>query len=98
MALRSTTVFLVLGSSSVLAQNITCPILNCEDQSLLTPGVCFEHDGNVPTRKLVGALCPSSQANPMYCPFELGKNEYSWVEEYLQGQDIKDVNVMKCNA
>jgi hypothetical protein len=48
----------------------------------------------VPTKKLLGAQCPSTSKRPMYCPFEIASNEYAWIEEYLQGQDIKDVNTM----
>lgn len=95
MALRFT-IFLIAATNA--ASNITCPILDCKDQRHLTPGVCFEHDGNVPTKSLLGAKCPSSEEKPMYCPFELASNQYSWIEEYLQGQDIKDVDTMasKC--
>lgn len=91
MALRLT---LFLTTAAHCASNITCPILDCKNQKQLTPGVCFEHDGNVPTKKLLGTQCPSTSEKPMYCPFELASNQYSWIEEYLQGQDIKDVNTM----
>ena len=35
----------------------TCPVLDCNPETPLPDGVCFEHDGRVPTIKLQGGLC-----------------------------------------
>jgi len=48
---------LLVATSVHAIQNITCPILSCTNVDRLTPGVCFEHDGVVPTKKLMGAQC-----------------------------------------
>jgi len=58
---------------------LECPILECLYD--LEPGVCYEHDGTVPTQKIKGIACPADQ----YCPFEY-ENEYMWINEPLQGQ------------
>jgi len=40
------------------AQNITCPVLDCTAETGgMTPGVCFESDSRLPTRKLRGGSC-----------------------------------------
>jgi len=62
----------------------TCPILDCEPEEPLAPGVCFEHDGNVPTISLKGGLCFDIKkapitAQPYFCPFSLKDREYAWV-------------------
>lgn len=69
------------------AQNITCPILECQDTPLEN-NKCFEHDGSAPTKKFQGGLCFDIKkapitALPFYCPFDLENKEYAWVEEYL---------------
>jgi hypothetical protein len=70
-------------ASLALAQNITCPILVCNSPSGLVPGVCYSHDGNVPTKQLSGAQCQTTGALPTYCPFDPLSDEYSWVVETL---------------
>jgi hypothetical protein len=84
---------------STQAQNITCPILECQDTPLEN-NKCFEHDGSAPTSLFKGGLCFDIKkapitALPYYCPFDLEQKQYAWVEEYLQAQDSRDLN-MKC--
>ena len=55
---------------------LECPILECLYD--LEPGVCFQHDGAVPTQKIKGKSCPSSQ----FCPFEY-QSKYMWIDEAL---------------
>ena len=57
---------------------LECPILECLYD--LEPGVCYEHDGAVPTQKIKGKSCPATD----YCPFEY-MTEYMWIDETLQG-------------
>lgn len=90
-----------LGVLSTLSTglNITCPILQCAEGAL-EGNKCFQHDGSAPTRVLKGGLCFDIEKEPItalpyFCPFELQNKEYAWVEEYLQAQEGKDLN-MKC--
>jgi len=48
---------LILFIGVVYSQNILCPILTCDDLTGLVPGVCFSHDGDVPTKRITGASC-----------------------------------------
>ena len=68
---------------------LECPILECLYD--LEPGVCFQHDGAVPTQKIKGKSCPASQ----FCPFEY-QNKYMWIDEALQGQKKSEGNRMLC--
>ena len=55
---------------------LECPILECLYD--LEPGVCFQHDGAVPTQKIKGKSCPASH----FCPFEY-QSKYMWIDEAL---------------
>jgi len=57
MAQRSVFAVALLLPLSVYAANakIECPILECTEE--LEEGVCFQHDGSVPTQKIKGRLC-----------------------------------------
>ena len=68
---------------------LECPILECLYD--LEPGVCFQHDGAVPTQKIKGKSCPASQ----FCPFEY-QDKYMWIDEALQGQKKSEGNRMLC--
>jgi len=77
--------------SKTLAQNITCPILDCTvETGGMVPGVCFESDGRLPTRKLRGGSCSQTFSGVTtvkpYCPFSYLDDQYSWIKENLQGQ------------
>ena len=63
--------------------------------------VCYQHDGRVPIQNLSGALCFDVETEPItalpyYCPFNLAKQEFAWIEEYLQVQIGTDLN-KPCN-
>ena len=50
--------FVVIATTYAQTHNLTtCPVLDCNPETPLPPGVCFEHDGRVPTIKLQGGLC-----------------------------------------
>ena len=96
---------LLLTLALVNAQTLnltTCPVLDCNPEEPLEKGVCFEHDGRVPTIKLKGGLCFDIKkapitALPYFCPFSLAEDEYAWVKEYLQVQIGAELN-KKCKC
>lgn len=52
---------------------INCPILDCAaERETMVPGICFQHDGNVPTKSIQGRFCPESE----FCPFSYVHDEY----------------------
>lgn len=52
--------------------------------------ICYEHDNNVPTTKLIGQDCQYHQDRTLefteriICDFDLLSNQYAWVEENNQ--------------
>ena len=98
MALQSAMVLSMLIASGEAALSINCPILDCSEESdTMVPGVCFEHDGSVPTKKLQGRLCWDAETEkkqpPAFCPFYYLDAEYEWIDENLQNQEGKDLNM-----
>ena len=72
------------------AQNITCPVPDCTAETGgMTPGVCFESDSRLPTRKLRGGSCSQTFSGvtdlTSFCPFSYLDNQYDWIVESLQG-------------
>lgn len=58
---------LALLVAAVSGVEIACPILSCSQNAKLTPGVCYSHDGNVPTKFITAVKCPETE----YCPFNV---------------------------
>jgi hypothetical protein len=61
------------------AQNITCPVLDCTAETGgMTPGVCFESDSRLPTRKFRGGSCSQTFSGvtdlTSFCPFSYMEN------------------------
>lgn len=57
---------------------IECPILECTDN--IEEGICYLHDGWVPTQKLRARVCADSENGAsMFCPFDYTTNEYMWI-------------------
>jgi hypothetical protein len=81
----------VMGQQGVSTapKTIKCPKLECSDDGPLEGNVCFEHDGDHPSKVLKGGLCFDIKtapitALPYFCPFVLNEEkQYAWVEEYL---------------
>ena len=59
MALHSVSfIVAALSGTAMAAVELKCPVLSCgADFEEMKEGRCFEHDGNVPTKKINGRLC-----------------------------------------
>ncbi len=79
-----------MGPNELRNLTLACPVLDCEpNEKMKAKNVCYQHDGRVPIQNLSGALCFDVETEPItalpyYCPFNLAKQEFAWIEEYLQ--------------
>ena len=82
----------VLSDWGCSGHKINCPKLECmgNDPNKYHPAtnVCYEHDNQVPTTKLIGQDCQYHQdrtlefTDKVICDFDLLTNNFAWVEEH----------------
>jgi hypothetical protein len=88
---------LALVSAIEAANEINCPILDCDFvKNTMVPGICYQHDGKVPTKLIRGKQCYDASTasyweTPSFCPFSYWDGQYSWLIEDLQSQEQKNV-------
>jgi len=87
----------VLTPVTEAQSEINCPILDCDFfNDKMVPGICFQHDGKVPTKTIRGKQCYNSETAksweiPSFCPFSYLDGRYAWINETLQSQEEKNL-------
>jgi hypothetical protein len=100
MALRSVAfIGATFSIQTKAALPITCPVLSCDASTEdMAKGLCFQHDGGVPTKEMHGRLCYDSETatsttKPTFCPFSATDFSYMWVDENIQNQEGKNLDM-----